>query len=96
MMARMPESTPRAIADTYLDDVATLDPIAATMLGLPNGQDRLPDLSPEGTAARADLARACLADLASTPGRDGWPVEERRCARLLRERLDSALALRRR
>jgi uncharacterized protein (DUF885 family) len=95
MMAGMPESTPRAIADTYLDDVATLDPITATMLGLPQGQDRLPDLSPAGSAARAELARACLADLeTSTPdGRDGWPVEDRRCARLLRERLGAALAL---
>jgi uncharacterized protein (DUF885 family) len=98
MMAGMPESTPRAIADAYLDDVATLDPIVATMLGLPKGADRLPDLSPAGSAARADLARTCLADLdAATPGgpegTDGLPVEERRCARLLRERLKAALAL---
>jgi len=87
--------TPRAIADSYVDGVVALDPLVATALGLPEGRDRLPDLSPAGSAALADLARDRLADLEAVPaaaGPDGLPAEERRCARLLRERLTAGLA----
>ena len=50
----------------------------------------MPDLSPDGQSALDDLARAALTAL---PGAriDGDDV--RRCARLLRERLEAGLAM---
>jgi uncharacterized protein (DUF885 family) len=87
---------PRAVADRYVDAVARLDPIVALTLGLNPGDDRLPDYSPDGSAAVADLMRSTLAELdaAEAPGADAGAAdpEERRCARLLRERLTSDLA----
>jgi uncharacterized protein (DUF885 family) len=68
--------------------------MAATYLGLPTGQDELPDLSPDGRAARDDLSRATLTELDRVTGELSGPRlsdEERRCARLLRERLDADL-----
>ncbi|WP_299952536.1 DUF885 domain-containing protein [uncultured Modestobacter sp.] len=89
-------TTPRQVADAYVDAVCDLDPIVATQLGTRPGDDRLPDTSPAGLAAEADLMRATLAELdrvlAADPGLDDDPVE-RRCARLLRERLTAALDL---
>ncbi len=92
--------TPRQVADRHVDAVADLDPVVATMLGTRPGDDRLPDLSPDGLEAEADLTRRTLAELdavtAAAPALgpdavDGDPVE-RRCARLLRERLGAELA----
>ncbi len=57
--------TPRAVADGYLDALTALDPILATQLGSPLGADRLPDFSPDGIAAEADLARRALVALAA-------------------------------
>ncbi len=66
--------TPRAIADAYVDALVALDPVLATSLGAPEGQDRWPDWSPDGAAAGADLRRHTLAELdaaeASAGGRD--------------------------
>jgi uncharacterized protein (DUF885 family) len=62
-------STPRqatevdAVAERYLHDLADLDPIAATFMGLDGAADRLTDFSPTGHQARADLARGTLASL---------------------------------
>jgi len=88
--------TPREVADRYVDAVCDLDPIIATQLGTRPGDDRLPDLSPAGLAAEGDLLRSTLGELdrvlAEDPSLDDDPVE-RRCARLLRERLTAALAL---
>ena len=88
-------STPRTIADRYVDAVCELDPIVATALGTRPGDDRLPDLSPAGLAAEEALLRDTLADLdhvlAADPSLLEDPVE-RRCARLLRERLGADLA----
>ncbi|MGY1665366.1 DUF885 domain-containing protein [Geodermatophilus sp. SYSU D00696] len=88
-------STPRQVADRYVDAVCDLDPIVATSLGTRPGDDRLPDLSPDGLAAEADLTRRTLAELdavlAADPALADDPVE-RRCARLLRERLGAELA----
>src|SRR5258706_11851793 len=87
-----PESRPvRDVADGYVSAVAELDPILATALGLRPGEDRLPDLSPAGQEAMDDLARATLATLATITEVHGG--DERRCARLLRERLDAGLAM---
>jgi uncharacterized protein (DUF885 family) len=78
------------VADRYVADLSRLDPLVATSLGDPAGADRLPDPSPEGLDARAELARRTLAALAAAPATDPGA---RRCARLLRERLGADLAL---
>jgi uncharacterized protein (DUF885 family) len=89
--------TPRQVADAYVDKVVQLDPITATMLGLPEGQDRLPDLSPAGLAAITALERETLAELEAVEqaagGVNALDPTERICARLLRERLTANLAL---
>ncbi|MCD0482927.1 DUF885 domain-containing protein [Streptacidiphilus sp. ASG 303] len=87
-------ATPRRIADAHVRAVADLDPLTATYLGLAPGDDRLPDLSPNGLEAVADQARRTLAALDDAE-RDGAAEDpaERRCARLLRERLTAELAV---
>jgi uncharacterized protein (DUF885 family) len=87
-------SEPRAvrdIADGFVSALTELDPILATSLGVRPGEDRLPDLSPAGQQALDDLARATLAALGGVSGE--LAGDERRCARLLRERLDAGLAM---
>jgi uncharacterized protein (DUF885 family) len=87
--------TPRKVADRYVDAVCDLDPIVATSLGTRPGDDRLPDPSPAGLEAEAALTRETLAELdrvlAADPSLQDDPIE-RRCARLLRERLGAELA----
>ena len=88
----------RDAADVFVQQLAKLDPLLATMLGLPVGQDRLPDLSPAGKEAMDDLRRATLAklseiELAAKSAGGFADADERRCARLLRERLDTELAV---
>ncbi len=57
-----------AIAETYVDDYAALDPITATYLGISGHDDRLTDLSPEGFAARDARTRSAHAAAAkATP-----------------------------
>jgi uncharacterized protein (DUF885 family) len=81
---------PRQIADAYVDAVTELDPITGTYLGVRSVQDRLPDFSPAGLDAVADLARRTLAELDAADAPDD---AERRCARLLRERLTAEIAV---
>ncbi len=92
---RMPQddATPRQIADRYVEELADLDPLVATTLGIRPHDDRMPDLSPEGTAARDDLARATLAQLAAAVGAGDLDEPERRCATVLRERLEAGLSI---
>ena len=82
--------TVRDIADGYVGALTDLDPILATSLGVRPGEDRLPDLSPAGQQAADDLARSTLASLRTVNG--DLSGDERRCARLLRERLEAGLA----
>ncbi|MFG2993778.1 DUF885 domain-containing protein [Streptomyces sp. NPDC048257] len=85
---------PRQVADAYVDDLIALDPITGTYLGVAASSSKLPDFSPAGRAAVAELARETLARLdaaESVPGADS--DAERRCARLLRERLTAELAV---
>ncbi|MEW2140477.1 DUF885 domain-containing protein [Streptomyces sp. NPDC005409] len=85
---------PRQVADAYVDDLIALDPITGTYLGDAASSAKLPDFSPAGRAAVAELARATLARLDAAellPGADS--DAERRCARLLRERLTAELAV---
>ncbi|GAA1832205.1 DUF885 domain-containing protein [Pseudonocardia ailaonensis] len=95
-----PTRTIRDLADAHVAAHARLDPLLATSLGLPGGEDRLPDLSPAGEEALAELEGRTLAALNSAlnPALNSAdrPAEghERRCARLLRERLDASAATR--
>ncbi len=53
-------TSPRAVdalAEEFVDASCALDPILATYLGAPGHEHELPDLSPDGYAAREDLAR---------------------------------------
>jgi uncharacterized protein (DUF885 family) len=103
-MSSMTQNTPpadnravRTAADDFVRQTAELNPLVATTLGLPDGQDELPDLSPAGRDAIDELQRATLRRLdevehAAGPG--GFAdADERRCARLLRERLQTDLAI---
>lgn len=83
--------TPRSIADSHLDQVAAHDPMTSAWLGLNPGDDRQPDLSPDGFEAHAELARRTLIALDAVPV-PGEPAEQA-CARLLRERLTAELAM---
>src|SRR5258707_655884 len=49
--------TVHRIADSFVDDHIRLSPTDATALGIAGYDDQLPDLSPDGHAARGDLAR---------------------------------------
>ncbi|MBD0669211.1 DUF885 domain-containing protein [Streptomyces sp. CBMA156] len=87
-------ATPRRIADDHVRELAELDPLTAVYLGLNLDDDRLPDLSPAGSEALADLARRTLAKLDEAERAGAAEDEaERRCARLLRERLSAELAV---
>ncbi|WP_116215501.1 DUF885 domain-containing protein [Streptomyces olivoreticuli] len=94
----MPNNTvnplPRQVADAYVDAFIELDPLAGTYLGVAESSRRLPDFSPAGGRALADLARTTLGRLAEAERRPGADSDiERRCARLLRERLTAELAV---
>src|SRR5215467_1835115 len=85
------DKTVRDIADRYVDALTDLDPILATSLGVRHGEDGLPDLSPAGQQAADDLARKTLDELGAVTG--DLSGDERRCGRLLRERLEAGLAM---
>ncbi|RLL65633.1 DUF885 domain-containing protein [Streptomyces sp. Z26] len=85
---------PREVADSYVDALVELDPITGTYLGVPTSHGRLPDFSPAGQEALAQLGRDTLVRLAEAEERPGADSDaERRCARLLRERLTAELAV---
>ncbi|GAA4199530.1 DUF885 domain-containing protein [Actinocatenispora rupis] len=58
------------IADRYVDDWAGLDPMGATTAGVAGHDDEVTDLSSDGYAARADLNRRTLAELATADPTD--------------------------
>jgi uncharacterized protein (DUF885 family) len=85
---------PRQVADAYVDDLIALDPVTGTYLGVKESSNRLTDLSPAGQEALAELQRVTLAKLDEAERRPGADADiERRCARLLRERLTAQLAV---
>ncbi|WP_031088795.1 DUF885 domain-containing protein [Streptomyces sp. NRRL WC-3549] len=85
---------PRQVADAYVDAFIELDPITGTYLGVAESSGRLPDFSPAGQAAQAELIRRTLAELDAAEQAPGADTDaEKRCARLLRERLTAELAV---
>ncbi|MEU8888711.1 DUF885 domain-containing protein [Streptomyces sp. NPDC048442] len=85
---------PRQVADAYVDALVTLEPIMGTLLGVKESARSLPDYSPEGRQAVAELARHTLAVLDESERQPGARTDaERRCGRLLRERLTAELAV---
>ncbi|MEU0408525.1 DUF885 domain-containing protein [Streptomyces griseorubiginosus] len=85
---------PRQVADAYVDELIALDPITGTYLGVKESSSKLPDTSPAGQEALAELARATLAKLDEAERQPGADRDiERRCGRLLRERLTAELAV---
>jgi uncharacterized protein (DUF885 family) len=72
------------VCDSYVDDYLLLEPTVATALGIRDHDHRLPDYSPEGHAARAELAARALREVeALEPVDDG----ERDAKAVLTERL---------
>ncbi|MEU5369562.1 DUF885 domain-containing protein [Streptomyces sp. NPDC005951] len=85
---------PRQVADAYVDALIELDPITGTYLGVPESSRRLPDFSPAGQEASAGLLRETLRKLDVAEQLPGAGSDaERRCGRLLRERLTAELAV---
>ncbi|MDT0310612.1 DUF885 domain-containing protein [Streptomyces sp. DSM 44917] len=85
---------PRRLADHYVDELIALDPITGTFLGVPGSAGSLPDFSPDGQGELAALARRTLGRLEAAEALPGAEdALERRCARLLRERLSAELAV---
>lgn len=85
-----PVSPIHEISDSYVDDVARLDPISATYFGVPGHDDRMTDYSPDGVRARVDMSRAAArAASAVTPE---TPADQVAQAVLL-ERLGAEVAL---
>ncbi|MBJ7902658.1 DUF885 domain-containing protein [Streptomyces sp. DSM 110735] len=93
-MSETKSALPRQVADAYVDELVALDPVTGTYLGVAESSGRLPDYSPAGHEALADLARTTLARLDEAERQPGADSDaERRCARLLRERLTAGLAM---
>ncbi|WP_369387845.1 DUF885 domain-containing protein [Streptomyces sp. CG1] len=93
-MSETKSPLPRQVADAYVDDLIALDPVTGTYLGVKESSSRLPDYSPAGQTALAELARTTLAKLDEAEGQPGADSDvERRCGRLLRERLTAELAV---
>ncbi|MEU1301706.1 DUF885 domain-containing protein [Streptomyces shenzhenensis] len=93
-MSETKSPLPREVADAYVDALVALDPVTGTYLGVKESSSRLPDFSPAGRQALAELARNTLAGLGEAERRPGADSDvERRCARLLRERLTAELAV---
>jgi uncharacterized protein (DUF885 family) len=78
------------IADRYVDEIAALEPILATGMGVPGHEREMPDLSPAGPGRVADLNIRTTEDLAKAPI-DGEP--DRIAREVMLERLGVQLAL---
>jgi uncharacterized protein (DUF885 family) len=78
------------LADRYVEEMAALDPCAATTMGVTGHDAELTDYGPDGVAARAALLWRTLAELGPAPGdAAAEPVE----VTVMRERLAAELAL---
>ena len=79
------------LADGYLDEMAALNPLAATYWGVAGHDDRIPDLSPDGLEERSALRRRTLAALDEA---DPVDANDRITVAALREELGLAEQLR--
>ncbi|HEX6233897.1 MAG TPA: DUF885 domain-containing protein [Jiangellaceae bacterium] len=79
-----------AIAEAYVDAVAAIDPYEATYVGIAGHDGETTDLSPDGFAERAFLARRTLAQLDTATARD---ERERVAGEAMRERLGLQLEM---
>ena len=79
------------ISDAYLDAFAGLNACSATVLGLTGHDAEVTDFGPDGAAARAELNRRTLAELAAAPVASD---HDRLAARVLRDHLEASIALR--
>ena len=78
------------ISDRYVGELARLDPIMASYLGLPTREDELTDYSPAGHAARADLRGRAKRELEAAAAEDERDEVARR---VMLERFDYAAEL---
>ena len=78
------------MAERYLETFATLDPCAATELGIAGHDNDITDYSPDGVAARADAARNALRELAGVAPADDV---DRVTVAAMQERLGVAVEL---
>jgi uncharacterized protein (DUF885 family) len=78
------------LADRYVEEMAALDPCAATMMGVSGQDGELTDYGPDGVAGRAALIRRTLSQLG--PARVNGAAEPVEVA-VMRERLEAELAL---
>ncbi len=88
-----PTRTPSAIdaiADTYLQTLARLNPLAATAMGLPGFDHLMTDFSPAGWDAMAEASRAVLAELGTVEPTDDV---DRVTVSAMRERIGLELEL---
>ena len=76
------------LADTYVDELCTLDPFTATDLGLPGHDDEVTDFSPDGVEALVDLDRRTLRALDETAVEND---ADRIARAVMRDRLDAGL-----
>ncbi|TAK69728.1 MAG: DUF885 domain-containing protein [Actinomycetota bacterium] len=79
-----------ALASSYVERLAAMDPCAATELGVAGFDDRLTDFSAAAQDDRALLARTTLTELAGLPVTG---AHDRVAAAVMTERLTSLLAL---
>src|SRR4051794_37314915 len=80
-----------AVADRHLDEVAELDPITATGVGVAGHDDRLPDFTPDWWRSRSEQPRRPLAALAQAETADST---DRVTVAALRQELELAEELR--
>jgi uncharacterized protein (DUF885 family) len=78
------------VAERFVVDMAAADPIMATFAGIAGHEDRLPDLTPDGYAAREGLLRRARAEMQRTTPSDD---RERVAQSSFLERADTELAL---
>lgn len=65
------QSSVNEISERFISQHAALDPVTATFLGIPGHDDKLADYSPDGYAARAELARNSLAAIGAAEPANG-------------------------
>ena len=80
---RTPSQAVNALSDRFWDGLIELSPISATVLGYPQGMDRLDDTGPAG---REKLRR--LYECAHAPGTPCERFCARRCHQYLRRKPD--------